>query len=42
MEDWNPNDFQGRRKEQVEYSTTVVFYSIIGIVLTLILGFILS
>lgn len=29
MENWNPNDWQGRRKDQYEYSAKVVFYCLI-------------
>jgi len=29
MEKWNRNDFQGKRKDQVEYSTTVTIFTVI-------------
>jgi uncharacterized membrane protein YidH (DUF202 family) len=31
MEDWNRNDWQGRRKEQYEFSARVVWYSALSI-----------
>lgn len=27
MEDWNKNEWQGRRKDQYEFSTRVIWYS---------------
>lgn len=41
MENWNRNEWQGRRKDQYEFSAKVVVYSvlamiILGIVSTLI------
>ncbi len=42
MEDWNPNDFQGKRKDQVDYSAKVLFYSMIGLITTLLISFIIS
>lgn len=41
MENWNPNEWQGKRKDQVESSYKVVGYSFIliifiGILLTII------
>jgi hypothetical protein len=36
MEDWNKNEWQGRRKDQVDFSSKVGFYSlIIGAVIVL-------
>jgi len=36
MEDWNKNEWQGRRKDQVDFSSKVGFYSlIIGVVIVL-------
>ena len=29
MEDWNINDYQGKRKDQVEFSNTVTFFTVI-------------
>jgi hypothetical protein len=29
MENWNVNDFQGKRKDQVDFSSKVMFYSLI-------------
>ena len=31
MENWNKNEWQGRRKDQYEFSAKVVFYSVISI-----------
>jgi uncharacterized membrane protein YidH (DUF202 family) len=36
MEQWNKNDWQGRRKEQYEYSAKIVFYSYIAIAIIII------
>ena len=34
--DWEKNEWQGRRKDQVEFSSKVVFYSlIVGVVIIL-------
>ncbi len=30
MEDWNPEDYQGRRKEQYESSARILFYCYIA------------
>jgi len=38
MENWNKNEWQGKRKDQVEFSTKVTFYSLIGGVLVIIFG----
>jgi hypothetical protein len=29
MEKWDRNDFQGKRKDQVDYSTTVTIFTVI-------------
>jgi hypothetical protein len=29
MEKWNINDFQGKRKDQVDFSSKMLFYSLI-------------
>jgi hypothetical protein len=29
MEDWNKNDWQGKRKEQVDFSSKMGFYSLV-------------
>jgi hypothetical protein len=42
MENWNPNDWQGHRKDQYEYSAKVVFYSIIAFVLLALTSLLLS
>ena len=42
MENWNPNDWQGRRKDQYEWSAKVVFYSIIAFVLLTLTSLLLS
>jgi hypothetical protein len=31
MENWNRDEWQGRRKDQYEFSAKVVFYSVIPI-----------
>ena len=37
---WNPNDWQGKRKDQVDYANAVTFISIIfGIVLGIVVCF---
>jgi hypothetical protein len=33
MEDWNENNWQGRRKEQVEFSGKALFYGVIGLII---------
>jgi len=38
-ENWNPNDWQGKRKDQLEYSYKVVFYSTIVIFCVIIIEF---
>jgi hypothetical protein len=38
MKEWNENDWQGKRKDQVDYSGKVLFYSSIGFILLLIIG----
>ena len=40
MEDWNPNDFQGKRKDQVDFSAKVLFYCIIAM-FTLVVGLVI-
>ena len=42
MEDWNPNDFQGKRKDQVDFSAKVLFYCIITMFVTLVVGLIIK
>ena len=41
MENWNPNDYQGKRKEQVDFSAKVLFYCIIAMFTTLVIGLII-
>jgi hypothetical protein len=41
MEDWNPNDFQGKRKDQVDFSDKVLFYCIIAMFVTLVVGLVI-
>lgn len=36
MEEWDVNENQGRRKEQIEITNKIVFYCLIGIVITII------
>jgi hypothetical protein len=39
MKEWDRNDFQGKRKDQVDYATTVTFYSVIlGIGIGIVVG----
>jgi uncharacterized membrane protein YidH (DUF202 family) len=39
MENWNENEWQGRRKEQVESSLKIGFYSlVVGVLVIIILG----
>ena len=41
MENWNPNDYQGKRKEQVDFSAKVLFYCTIALATTLLIGLII-
>ncbi len=41
MENWDPNDYQGKRKEQVDFSAKVLFYCIIAMFTTLVIGLII-
>ena len=41
MEDWNRNDYQGKRKDQVDFSAKVLFYCTIALVTTLLIGLII-
>ena len=36
MEDWDVNECQGRRKNQIEITNKIVFYCLIGVVITII------
>jgi uncharacterized membrane protein YidH (DUF202 family) len=42
MEDWNKNDWQGRRKDQYEFSTKAVVYSVLVMIIVLILGLVIT
>lgn len=39
---WNPNDWQGRSKKNVETSYKLTFYSIVGMIATLIIASLIS
>jgi hypothetical protein len=41
MEDWNPDYWQGKRKEQVDFSAKVLFYCTVLLVTTLLIGLII-
>jgi hypothetical protein len=41
MENWNPEDYQGKRKDQVDFSAKVLFYCIIAMFTTLVIGLII-
>ena len=34
-DNWNPNDWQGRSKKQVENNETLAMVSVIGVILTM-------
>jgi hypothetical protein len=36
MEEWDVNENQGRRKDQIEITNKIVFYCLIGIIITII------
>lgn len=38
MEDWDKNNWQGRRKDQIEFSSKVVFYSLVVGAVVVIVG----
>jgi len=39
MENWDPNDWQGKRKDQVDFSTTVTFFTVIlGLGIGIVVG----
>jgi uncharacterized membrane protein YidH (DUF202 family) len=42
MEDWNKNDWQGRRKDQYEFSTKAVVYSVLVMIIVLVLGLVIT
>lgn len=35
-DNWNPNDWQGRSKKQVENNETLAMVSVIGVILTIV------
>ena len=37
MEDWNINDYQGKRKDQIEFSEKMAFWSLVGIFMIIII-----
>ncbi len=41
MENWNPEDYQGKRRDQVDFSAKVLFYCIIAMFTTLVIGLII-
>jgi hypothetical protein len=41
MENWNPDYWQGKRKEQVDFSAKVLFYCIIAMFVTLVVGLVI-
>lgn len=41
MENWNRNNWQGRRKDQVEYSNKVVFYCLVAMVTTFLMSLVI-
>ena len=36
MKDWNPEEWQGRRKDQVEYTNKMVTFSLTALVFSVI------
>ena len=36
MKEWNKNDWQGKRKEQVDYSAKVLFFGTIALIIMII------
>jgi hypothetical protein len=38
MENWNTNEWQGKRRDQVEYSSKIGFYSLVGAALIILFG----
>lgn len=38
MEDWDKNNWQGKRKDQVEFSSNVAFYSLVAAAVVVIVG----
>lgn len=39
MKEWNRNDFQGKRKDQVDFSTTV---TVLTVILGIVFGFVVG
>ena len=42
MEKWNPNDCQGRRKDQYESSAKFTFWASIAFVVIIVIGLIIK
>jgi hypothetical protein len=42
MEDWNKNDWQGKRKEQVDFSSKMGFYSLVVGAVVILCGLLLK
>jgi hypothetical protein len=38
MENWNKNDFQGKRKDQVDYASKALFFGSISFILLIIIS----
>lgn len=36
MENWNKNDFQGKRKDQVDYAAKALFFGSIALIIVVI------
>jgi hypothetical protein len=36
---WNTNDWQGKRKDQIESSYKIAFYSIVGMILIIAIAY---
>jgi len=41
-DNWNPNDWQGRSKRQVQSNETLAMVSVIGIILTVVIAAIVN
>ena len=37
MEDWNENNWQGRRKDQVEFSSKVLFFGFVVLLVSVVI-----
>jgi hypothetical protein len=38
MEDWNENDWQGKRREQVNYSSKALFFGTIALIAIIVIS----